>query len=213
MQKLKCFFEVLIIIFKALTFITSIGIIAFLIYLAWNTDSSAYNAANSVIATSTTLALISLVLILWQIKKAKDWNKLHFTYTYFKDDMELDTLISKLDEQINFWSRNTPLTDKEVKDLIEGNTSDDPQIDYKKVHMILRTYLNLIEGYCAAINSGIIDSNTAKGLYSYKFDRAYFKSKLYIQKLREIKNNNTIYMEMEKVVNKWKEQDSIQQKY
>lgn len=178
--------------------------------------------ANTIIAISSTLSLLSLLLIFWQIYSARKWNKLHFTYTFFPNSLEFDELESFLDNVIRFWKRDEPLeevevkalvcpenlTDKELQQIIENfsgkiKNEDDPQKVLIEANRKLKIYLNQIEAYCAAIQTGIIDSEAAKMLFGYKFKRSFNKAKPWIDKLRTIKNEPSLYIEIENVLKKW----------
>lgn len=180
----------------------------------------ARNAA-AITAVSTSLGLLSLVLIFKQLRDSRLWNKLHFTYTFFPNPLEFEAMETFLDERISFWKRDLELSDLEVKALI-GNkplTAEEkkklsesfgPSADKSKVDQEmyeagrkLKLYLNQIESYCAAISSGIIDSESARHVYSYKFHRAYEKALPWIKKIRSLKNEQEIYIETEKILDKW----------
>jgi hypothetical protein len=63
--------------------------------------------------------------------------------------------------------------------------------------------LNQIEGYCLAINNGNIDSNAAKKLYSHKFKYHFKKAQGYIDMVRIDKQDKMLYIEFERVLDKW----------
>jgi hypothetical protein len=177
--------------------------------------------ANAITAIATCLGLLSLLLIFKQLRDARIWNKLHFTYTFFPNSQELEDLEVFLDGRIKFWQRDSALSELEVKALVgkESLTEDDIKklsesfdSSVKKEDCVkelvesgrkLKIYLNQIEYYCAAISSGIVDSNSAKNIYCYKFRRGYEKSLPWIQAVRRIKNEPSIYIETTKVLNKW----------
>ncbi|MGA6107964.1 hypothetical protein ABS648_07440 [Pseudomonas solani] len=69
-------------------------------------------------AAATLLGLLSLYLIYRQLKDSKSWNKLHFTYTFSPDSSALEEFEIFLDERLNLWNRDNPLTELEVKALI-----------------------------------------------------------------------------------------------
>ena len=177
--------------------------------------------ANAITAISSLLGLISLILIFKQLRDSRLWNKLHFTYTFFPNPLEFEAIEVFLDERISFWKRDTAITNIEVKALIgKEPISDDekkklsesfgPTAEKSKVAQELyeagrklKLYMNQIEAYCAAISSGIIDSESAQHVYEYKFRRAYEKALPWIEKVRSIKNEPRLYIETAKVLNKW----------
>ena len=141
------------------------------------------NNANSISAIATTLGLISLLLIAKQLRDTRIWNKLHFTYTFFPDSQEFEGLEVFLDERIKFWQRDPALTQLEVKALIGKEKLTEAEIQILSANFDstvepencakellesgrkLKIYLNQIEYYCAAISSGIVDSDSAKNIY------------------------------------------------
>jgi hypothetical protein len=177
--------------------------------------------ASALTAMASFFGLISLVLIFKQVKESRMWNKLHFTYTFFPNPLEFEAIEIFLDERISFYKRNTPLNDIEVKALIgkEPISEDDkkklseslgPACDKNKVEQELyeagrklKLFLNQIESYCAAISAGIIDSESAKNVYEYKFRNTYEKALPWIEKLRVIKNEPRLFIETEKILKKW----------
>lgn len=68
----------------------------------------------------------------------------------------------------------------------------------------LNLYLNQIEGFCLAINNGSIHSESAKRIYIHKLTNHYRKAKPYIDELRIAKNSNELFIEFERVVDRWK---------
>lgn len=69
----------------------------------------------------------------------------------------------------------------------------------RKFHL----YLNQIEGFCLALNKGNIDSRTARDMYYHKLGNHFRKAKPYIDAVRIKKNEPGIYIEFEKVIEKW----------
>ena len=177
--------------------------------------------ADAITAVATTIGLISLLLIFKQLRDARLWNKLHFTYTFFPNQLEFEAMEIFLDERISFWKRDDPFSPLEVKALI-GKTplTDDEKkslslsfgptanrdIAEQEIYEAgrkLKLYMNQIESYCAAISSGVIDSESAKHLYRYKFKRAYEKALPWIKQLCSLRNEEGFYIETKKTLNKW----------
>ncbi len=177
--------------------------------------------AGAITAISAVLGLLSLGLIFWQIRSTRIWNKLHFTYTFFPSPADFEGLEVFLDERIMFWRRDNPLSSLQVKALIgKEKLSDEEKLklaecfgtraNKEKVEeelyeagRKLKLYMNQIETYCAAISSGIIDADSAKNVYSYKFRRAYDKALPWIKEMRSIKNEPGVYIEIEKALKMW----------
>jgi hypothetical protein len=177
--------------------------------------------AGAITAITAVLGLLSLGLIFWQIRSTRIWKKLHFTYTFFPSPAEFEDLEVFLDERIMFWRRDNPLTGLQVKALIgkdrlldkeKGELAETfgPRADKENVEQELyeagrklKLYMNQIETYCAAISSGIIDADSAKNVYSYKFRRAYEKALPWIKEMRSIKNEPGLYIEIKKALDIW----------
>lgn len=70
----------------------------------------------------------------------------------------------------------------------------------------------MLEGYSAAVNYDIIDSDVAKALYRYKFDRHFIELKPYIDRIRS--GYAPGFMdEMEEVLKVWKGEKPERNKY
>lgn len=184
------------------------------------TDWVAANA-ETISAVAAVLGLLSLLLIYKQLRDARVWNKLHFTYTFFPNSKEFEELEIFLDERISFWQRDSALTSTEVKALLGREKLTESEItklcenfdanvskencakELLEAGRKLKIYLNELEYYCAAVSSGIVDSESAKNIYSYKFKRAYEKALPWIEEVRKMKNEPTILIEITKTLNKW----------
>ncbi len=162
-----------------------------------------------------------MFLIYNQIRDARIWNKLHFTYTFFPNNHELEDLEIFLDDRVAFWKRNAPLKNNEVLALLgQDSLNEQELLDLSKAFTgtaqsknvkdelceagrKLKFYMNQIEEYCAAIQAGIIDSESAKQIYGYKFKRSFEKALPWIVQLKSIKNEGSLYIEIVKVLNDW----------
>ena len=155
----------------------------------------------------------------------------NFTYTFFPDPLQFAELESFLDGVILFWKRDEPLSELEVKAIVTPSELSEPDIEKLKENFSedvknndapklfieterkLKLYLNQIESYCAAIRTGIIDSESAKMLYGYKFKRSFNKAKPWIEKIRTTKNEPTLYIEIENVLREWFPEKSQKRKF
>jgi len=177
--------------------------------------------AETITAIASTIGLISLLLIYKQLRDSRIWNKLHFTYTFFPNPCEFEEIEIFLDERVSFWKRDSPFSELEVKALLGRETLTEEEQDtlaksfgasVNKDQTVrelceagrkLKLYMNQIESYCAAISSGIFDSESARNLYHYKFKRAYERALPWIEKFRSARNEASIYIETAKVLNEW----------
>jgi hypothetical protein len=161
----------------------------------------------------------------------RTWNKLNATYNLLPTPVELEKIESEIDDVTKFWTRDEKFNDIEVKALcglekissdevktIKANdqSDDDAIILWSRTGRKLKLYINLIEMYCAAINCGVVDSEVAKHVYGFKFNRHHNKLQSYITYLRNMKKDNSIYIELEKVTKAWYPQntpESVAKKY
>jgi hypothetical protein len=146
-------------------------------------------------------------------------NEIDEVINFWSSAEPLDSYVVKLllDEKLNddeyklIWNKLSFGVKNKIS-TEENNTELDFKEEYKpyihdiyaKVRRKLNLYLNQIESYCLAINNGVIDSKSAYNFYSHKFKWHFIKARLYIDKLRIIKNENNLYSELEKVVEEWK---------
>ena len=171
-----------------------------------------------VAAVAAILALVSIVIATWRIVVDKKWNKLEFTYNFLPNPVELERIEKDIDEVIALWTRteSEPLVISEVKALFSRSLDPGEEKDMEQRHpewdkkkwassgRKLKVYANLIEKYCAAINSGVADSDAAKDVYGFKFKAMYTKLVNYIEWVRKDRNENDLYIEWEHTVNnKW----------
>jgi hypothetical protein len=151
-----------------------------------------------------------------QVISAKIWNKLHFTFTFLPNPLEFESIEKELDETIGLWKRKVtePYGECEAKALAGVELADNDkqwmsrkygeewQNSWDVAGRKLKLYLNLIEVYCAAINAGVADSDTAKSMYAYKFRAHYQKLENYIKQVRVAKDDINIFFEFECVITK-----------
>lgn len=148
-------------------------------------------------------------------------NEIDEVINFWSSSEPLDSYVVKLllDEKLDnneyklIWNKlSFGIKNKIVKEVGIDDSNLDFKEEYKpyihdiysKVRRKLNLYLNQIESYCLAINNGVIDSKSAYDFYSYKFKWHFIKARLYIDRLRIIKNADNLYIELEKVIDQWK---------
>jgi len=100
---------------------------------------------------------------------------------------------------------------KDVQGKRSANKDYDPKYNlhidelYRKARSKLVAYLNLIEGYCLAVNKGNIDIKSSKGLFAYKFGNYFRKAKPFIDKARSNYRASTLFIELEGILKKWED--------
>ncbi|MBI4797406.1 MAG: DUF4760 domain-containing protein [Desulfarculus sp.] len=169
------------------------------------------------------LMLITIGLVWWQVVSFKKWNALNAAFTYLPNPLDYEKIESQLDEVIGFWKRKDSLselevnallmpeelTDKEINKLAEkwtlGNAFRDQFMKTcNEQNRKLKLYINMLESYCCAINLGVVDERAARVYYEYKFISHHLKVEPYINKMRTLLADNTIWCEFDNTVKKWK---------
>lgn len=97
--------------------------------------------------------------------------------------------------------------DEHISIEYEENYNDLIDEVYIDTRRKLNLYLNQVEGYCLALNKGNIDSKTSYDMFSHKFSHKFSnhfrKARIYIDMVREQKNEPDLYKEFESVLRKW----------
>lgn len=111
---------------------------------------------------------------------------------------------SKRGTQFRIWAN------RNLKEyMVKGFVMDDEGA----TRLLLKNYLNELEGYSAAVNIGIIDEEVAKKMYGYKLVRHYKELEPYIKRIRTKFNEPSIYCELEQVCERWSTVTSTNKKY
>jgi Domain of unknown function (DUF4760) len=175
--------------------------------------------SKQIMALVSVLGLFSLVLIWYQIRKTRLWNILHFTYTFFPNPMEFEKEQDFLKSIIKSWRDYEHFSDLEIKALLEPETLTDEEkatiknnftfettdviTSLKTANRKLVANLNQIELYCAAIKTGVVDSDTAAAHYDFKFTSIFHTVNPWIKKMRESRKEPEIFIEFEKIIDDW----------
>lgn len=147
------------------------------------------------------VSLVSLLLLWQQIKQATDnsrqalvWNRNNAHHTFFANtpNPERERKLAEEMKRIQL-DPDSPLTN----DLVTKVKED------AFVALALRQYLNEFEELCAAVNAGTVDEDLAFCLDSSKTVRVYSCYALFIHELRNLRDDGTIYLELEKVATRW----------
>lgn len=107
-------------------------------------------------------------------------------------DAELENDLTKTYHKIGIKSklRTAPLTEAEIEKIV----NDD------EAYLATVTYLDKLEEYCTAINTGLLDLGFMYHMYSPKYLGWYKELKPFIEYLRKKYNENTCYIEFERVI-------------
>lgn len=188
---------------------------------------------------SALIATFALWVTAYQLVNAIRWNRVTSAFTYFPNPLTLETLENELDDTIRFWSSKQPLTSPECRLLLfQGElnadergsvikevratlfslgreTDADDRIflqDMRKTGRKLKAYLNELERYAAAINSGVVDDHTAHRIYKAKFIGHHDKIReliRYVQAARGV----TVYSEFNLLAERWRQPEAVRSAY
>lgn len=190
-------------------------------------------------ALSAIVAACALWVAAYQLVNAIRWNRVTSAFTYFPNPLTLEALENELDDSIRFWSRKQPLTLEECRLLLfqaELNAEERPAVirhvretlaslgreppsdekdllhEMRKTGRKLKAYLNEVERYAAAVNSGVVDELTAYNIYHAKFvghhDRIG-QLVSFVQKTR----GAAVYHEFDSMALRWRQPGIIRSVY
>lgn len=183
--------------------------VACVVFIAWASFSGKLDSAHvlafftGMLALATFTATIAIAAAFAQVREAKralrdnrTWNRSTFALTsqpplglLFRWEEELEGTFVKL------LTRSEALSDIEVKRLLLPENA--------RIHLLLKSYMNALESYCIAINSGLASEEVGKRVWGYKLVRHFIELKPYITCLRDRAHSQGIYREMEILHDKW----------
>ena len=142
----------------------------------------------------TTLGLVSLVLLWWQIRRTTAWNKLQSHHEFFHDkpssvaEKQMLDVLHRLEID-----RYTPLSEEQAKQIF-----DDPEASFAA-----KCWLNEFEDLCAAVNVGTVDKDYAYALEAERVVRNYRLFEQLILWIRNTLGIPEVYIELETVALEW----------
>jgi hypothetical protein len=140
------------------------------------------------------------------IDDAKRWNKLNSAFSYLPKSHEFIEIEKELNNSfIALIDRNTALSPEDVTTLFND--------DNKELRVKLKSYLNLLESFCTAIEMGAVDEDAAREMYSHKFKRHYQELLPYINYVRTTQNVSGLFSSLETVVSSWDLKKPVPKKY
>ena len=152
------------------------------------------------------IALQQLKEMKRSIDDAKRWNKLNSAFSYLPKSHEFIAIEKDLNNSfLSLIDRNTALSTDDVGTLFND--------DNKELRVKLKSYLNLIESFCTAIEMGAVDEDAAREMYRYKFKRHYEELLPYITHVRTVHNDTGLFSSLETVVKSWDSKTPVPKKY
>lgn len=140
------------------------------------------------------------------LEDARRWNKLNSAFSYLPKSHEFIEIEKELNNSfLNIIDRTSPLTEAEVSQLFDD--------EHRELRVKLKSYLNLLESFCTAIEMGAVDEDAAREMYSHKFKRHYHEMLPYIKHMRTILNESGIFSSLETVVDSWGKRQPVPKKY
>lgn len=151
----------------------------------------------------TSLGLVSLFLLWWQIRKGIAWNKLSATREHYNDLPSQENEIGLQNKLRGIGiDPYKPLTEEQV-----GKVFDDPEL-----FLQLKLYLNKYEVYCAALAAGLMDEEYARALVGAKVVVLMEVFEKLINRQRKERDLDVIWIEIERLAAEWKINRDIENK-
>lgn len=153
------------------------------------------DVAPTLSALFSSLALVSILLMWWQIRKGVAWNRLSATRDHY-NDLPTDEEEIYIQTTLRGMGMDPyrPLTDAQVLEVFKNT----------EFFMRLRLYLNKYEVFCAAISSGMVDSDYAKTIVGDKVVVLADVFRLLIEQQRVAKNLEVVWIEIESLADEWR---------
>lgn len=133
-----------------------------------------------------------------QIGFSNQWNKLNATFSFFPLDRfhkyRKQTAIA-LKKYINLYTLNSPISEEMARKIYDDNEA------YRE----LGNYIDLFEEYSTAVNAGVLDKDCSYRLHGSSLPSVQKCFQPFINLIREKKNDETIYIEIEKLILEWQE--------
>jgi hypothetical protein len=144
-------------------------------------------------AITSLSGVVGLFLVWQQIRISNAWNRANTQHALLSNLPSLE-----LEERL--WSIVETLPQEDRRIL----PSACPTIYGNVGHWVtIKTFLNKHEQLCAAINAGTIDDRYAYAMHGVKIVDAFLIFETYITFIREKSDDDTIYLELEKVATRW----------
>ena len=187
--------------------LASVVLLATPVLVTLNTPATLQAKLNNIFAglqaAGTVLAVLALVAAFSQVREARkqlrenrSWNKMSFALTFLPQMEMLRTWELELDSScVRLIHRDGELSDAEVNQIFAPENHH--------VHLKLKMYLNALESYCVAVNSGLAHEEVARRIWEYKLSRHWMELLPYVRRARAKAKDNGIYCEIQKLHEKW----------
>lgn len=133
-----------------------------------------------------------------QIRFSSQWNKLNATFSFFplaKFHECHKRTATALKKYINLYTLNSPISEEMARKIFDDNEA------YEE----LGNYIDLFEEYSTAVNAGVLDKDCSYRLHGALLPSVQKHFQPFINLIREKKNDETIFIEIEKLSLEWQE--------
>jgi hypothetical protein len=192
-----------------LIWIAGVVFVVLLLFVWWLSFYAAVDGAKlatffaGALALATFFAATAIVAAFAQVRDARKalrdnraWNRMNAAMSYVPPRGLLHQWEVELEGSfVRLISRSDAISHEDVRALYKEENL--------KVRLLLRSYLNALESYCIAINSGIADESIGDRIWGYKLVRHFKELKPYIEAVRNRANNQDIFGELEALCTKW----------
>lgn len=147
----------------------------------------------------TSLGLISLCLVYWQIRMTVRWNKINAHIQYFAsfaNGTRRDALDMEL-RRIGIDERKIDLDHSLGEDDVSRILAD------PAATRAVKRFLNDAEGLCIAVNSGATDEHYAFAENSHEIVTIYLRFQKYIQQRIELRGSDDLYINLKITASRW----------
>ena len=164
-------------------------------------------ALGTVVAAVGVLAALRQIRVMQdQLRDSQKWNTVSSAFEFLPRAHEFNEVEMELNKTfLRVIDRDSPLTQGELKKLLSEEHAD--------TRIRLKNYLNTMELYCVAVRVGAIDSDVAKSIYGYKFERHMVELGPYILYSRERARDQSIWRELEETVRSWTKVEPLEKIY
>lgn len=164
----------------------------------WNIAFTGVQATGALLTVAALIAAFAQVReARKQLKDNRNWNRMSFALTLMPQIETIRQWECDLDDSVvRLIRRSEPLTPQELEAIFSPT-------NHKTRHQ-LKSFLNVLEAYCLAVNTGLADADVAKRFWGYKLICHFVELHPYIDRVRGNARDKSIYREMERVYNKWR---------
>ena len=170
----------------------------------------------SLISASIALsaAVLAVMAIVYQLKSNNEWNQRHTALTGVYDRAAFSKAVGVLKKHIKYTNLEEPMPVRSIHQHICGSSNCTGELldltpDGLKITNSIFVMLNYYEYLAVGVKSNVMDEEVIKDMVKGSLLHAYKIFGPYIEHLRGPRHNKkTIYIELEKLAQKWINEDS-----